>query len=55
MPPGLVSPAVQDALKQWLPSTLTGYRDAFVFVALILMLLFRPDGILGRRSGEEKL
>ncbi len=55
MPPGLVSPATQEALKQWLPSSLTGYRDAFVFVALILMLLFRPDGILGRREREEKL
>ena len=53
LPPGLVSPAVQDALKQWLPSTLTGYRDAFVFVALILMLLFRPNGILGWRDREE--
>jgi len=32
---------------------LTGYRDAFVFVALILMLLFRPNGILGWRDREE--
>lgn len=53
LPPGMVSPAVQDALKQWLPSTLTSYRDAFVFVALILMLLFRPNGILGWRDREE--
>jgi branched-chain amino acid transport system permease protein len=53
LPPGLVSPAVQDALKQWLPSTLTGYRDAFVFVALILTLLFRPNGILGWHDQEE--
>jgi branched-chain amino acid transport system permease protein len=53
LPPGLVSPAVQDALKQWLPSTLTSYRDAFVFVVLILMLLFRPNGILGWRDREE--
>jgi branched-chain amino acid transport system permease protein len=53
LPPGLVSPGVQEALKQWLPSTLTSYRDAFVFVALILMLLFRPDGILGWHDREE--
>lgn len=53
LPPGLVSPAVQEALKQWLPSALTSYRDAFVFVALILMLLFRPNGILGRPDQEE--
>jgi branched-subunit amino acid ABC-type transport system permease component len=44
---------VQSALRQWLPSSLTSYRDAFVFVALILMLLFRPNGILGRREHEE--
>ncbi len=53
LPPGLVSPEVQATLQQWLPSTLTGYRDAFVFVALILMLLFRPGGILGQREREE--
>ena len=29
------------------PSCLASYRDAFVFVILILVLLFRPQGILG--------
>jgi branched-chain amino acid transport system permease protein len=53
LPPGLVSTSFQEALKQWLPSTLTSYRDAFVFAALILMLLFRPNGILGLRDHEE--
>src|SRR5262245_22600934 len=53
LPPGLVGPDVQSALRQWLPSSLSGYRDAFVFVALILMLLFRPNGILGRRDRDE--
>ncbi|MBI1882154.1 MAG: branched-chain amino acid ABC transporter permease [Chloroflexi bacterium] len=53
LPPGLVSISFQEALKQWLPSTLTSYRDGFVFVALILMLLFRPNGILGLRDREE--
>ncbi|MBI3763515.1 MAG: branched-chain amino acid ABC transporter permease [Chloroflexi bacterium] len=53
LPPGMVSPAAQAFLKQWLPSSLTSYRDAFVFVALILMLLFRPSGILGRIEREE--
>ena len=33
---------------------LTSYRDAFVFVVLILMLLFRPNGLLGRREREER-
>jgi branched-chain amino acid transport system permease protein len=53
LPPGLVSPGTQAFLKTWLPSSLTSYRDAFVFVALILMLLFRPNGILGQRTREE--
>src|SRR6476659_6498694 len=50
LPPGLVSPGTQAFLKQWLPSWLAGYRDAFVFLALILMLLFLPNGILGKRE-----
>jgi branched-chain amino acid transport system permease protein len=53
LPPGLVTPGVQAWLKQWLPSSLTSYRDAFVFVVLILVLLFRPNGILGPREEEE--
>ncbi|OGO46445.1 MAG: hypothetical protein A2W37_00005, partial [Chloroflexi bacterium RBG_16_63_12] len=36
LPPGMVSPGVQAFLKQWLPGSLTSYRDAFVFVVLIL-------------------
>src|SRR5574341_1164601 len=43
-------PGIGDILP---PGTLTSYRDAFVFVVLILMLLFRPNGILGRRGREE--
>lgn len=53
LPPGLVSPGVQQWLQTWLPGSLTSYRDAFVFVALILMLLLRPNGILGRGRREE--
>ena len=53
LPPGLVSPGVQAWLRQWLPSSLSSYRDAFVFVVLILVLLFRPNGILGSREREE--
>jgi branched-chain amino acid transport system permease protein len=53
LPPGSVPPAVHDLLAQWLPSSLSSYRDAFVFVFLILMLLFRPQGILGGGAREE--
>jgi branched-chain amino acid transport system permease protein len=54
LPPGMVTPETRAFLRQWLPSSLTGYRDAFVFVALILMLRFRPNGILGRRDREDE-
>ncbi len=32
---------------------LSGYRDAFVFSILILILLFRPEGILGKKVQEK--
>jgi branched-chain amino acid transport system permease protein len=32
---------------------LSGYRDAFAFVILILILLFRPTGILGEKVAEK--
>jgi branched-chain amino acid transport system permease protein len=50
---GAVPPAIINFLNTWLPASLSGYRDAFVFVALILVLLFRPNGLLGRRDREE--
>jgi branched-chain amino acid transport system permease protein len=36
-----------------LPNDLTPYRDAFVFGALILVLLIRPQGILGSTQPEK--
>ena len=36
-----------------LPEGLTSYRDAFVFGGLILILLFRPQGILGSTQPEK--
>ncbi len=35
-----------------LPPAWSGYRDAFVFLALILVLLVLPNGILGRAEEE---
>jgi branched-chain amino acid transport system permease protein len=40
-------------LVAFLPDDLTGYRDAFVFGALILILLVRPQGILGSTEPEK--
>jgi branched-chain amino acid transport system permease protein len=55
LPPGSVPDPVREFLQTWLPSSLASYRDAFVFIALILVLLVRPQGILGRRDREESL
>lgn len=32
---------------------LTGYRDAFAFIFLIVILLFRPNGIMGKNLAEK--
>lgn len=39
-------------LVAFLPQ-LTGYRDAFAFVLLIVILLFRPTGIMGEKISEK--
>jgi branched-chain amino acid transport system permease protein len=33
--------------------TLSGYRDAFAFVLLIIVLLAKPTGLLGKRQAEK--
>ncbi len=40
------------AFVGFLPSAYSGYRDAFVFALLILILLLRPQGLLGRSEEE---
>ena len=40
-------------LQGFLPTTLTPYRDAFVFLILIILLLFRPNGIFGSTEKEK--
>lgn len=39
-------------LVAFLPS-LTGYRDAFAFILLIIILLFKPTGIMGENISEK--
>jgi branched-chain amino acid transport system permease protein len=55
LPAGSVPPEVRTFLQQWLPSGLASWRDAVVFVVLILVLLVRPQGLLGRRVREDEL
>jgi branched-chain amino acid transport system permease protein len=40
-------------LQGLLPSSLAPFRDAFVFIVLIVLLLFRPNGLLGGKDKEK--
>jgi branched-chain amino acid transport system permease protein len=44
---GFLLGAVTVVLQTYLPSGLTAYRDAFVFGAVIVVLLVRPQGLFG--------
>jgi branched-chain amino acid transport system permease protein len=47
---GYVFGAIFEALQAYLPPSLAGYRDAFAFGAVIVMLLLRPQGLIVARS-----
>ncbi len=47
LPAATTAPGVIQFFKTYLPGSLTSYRDAFVFIILIVLLLVRPGGILG--------
>jgi branched-chain amino acid transport system permease protein len=47
---GYVFGAIFEALQAGLPASLIGYRDAFAFGAVIVMLLVRPQGLIVARS-----
>jgi branched-chain amino acid transport system permease protein len=53
IPQGSIPAEVHDLLAAAFPAHLSGYRDAFVFIFLIVILLFRPNGLLGGRAREE--
>ncbi|MFL5726235.1 MAG: branched-chain amino acid ABC transporter permease [Chloroflexota bacterium] len=55
LPAGSVPPEVRELLQTVLPSGLASWRDAVVFVILILVLLVRPQGILGKRGPDDEL
>ena len=42
---GFLIGAVSTALQAWLPLDARAFRDAFVYLAVILLLLWRPDGL----------
>lgn len=43
------------AAQQLLPGDLSSYRDAFVFGSVIVMLLIRPQGLLGGRTAQVRV
>ena len=47
---GYVFGAIYVALQATCPLDLRSYRDAFAFGAVIVMLLFRPQGLIVARS-----
>jgi len=49
---GLILGMSEILFVAFLPA-LSGYRDAFIFLILILILLFKPDGILGKNVQEK--
>lgn len=50
---GYVLGILEILLQGLLPANLTPFRDAFVFAVLIILLLFRPNGILGTTEREK--
>jgi branched-chain amino acid transport system permease protein len=52
LPKATTDPSIITFFKTYLPGSLTSYRDAFVFIILIALLLFRPGGILGTTDRE---
>jgi len=50
---GYILGIIEVLLQGLLPSSLAPFRDAFVFALLIVLLLFRPNGIMGGRDKEK--
>jgi branched-chain amino acid transport system permease protein len=50
---GYILGVLEIVLQGILPSSLTPFRDAFVFAILIVLLLFRPNGLLGSTEKEK--
>ena len=49
---GLLLGVIELMTVAFLPE-LTGYKDAFAFVLLIVVLLVNPTGLLGKNQGEK--
>ena len=49
---GFLLGIIEIMIVAFLP-TLSGYRDAFAFILLIVVLLVKPTGLLGKRQAEK--
>jgi branched-chain amino acid transport system permease protein len=49
---GFLMGFIEIMIVAFLP-TLSGYRDAFAFILLIVVLLAKPTGLLGKRQAEK--
>jgi branched-chain amino acid transport system permease protein len=52
---GFLVGIVSVSLQAYLPVDLRSYRDAFVFIAFIAFLLWRPQGLMTRRADMERV
>jgi branched-chain amino acid transport system permease protein len=52
---GFLVGIVSVSLQAYLPVDLRSYRDAFVFLAFIAFLLWRPQGLMTRRADMERV
>ena len=50
---GVLLGVLEVLIPAYLPSEYTGYKDAIAFVALIVILLVKPSGLLGKWEGDK--
>ena len=51
---GFVLAFIEISLRGFLPAAFLPFSDAIAFVLVIALLLFRPEGLLGRRSEQRR-
>ncbi len=52
---GFLLGAVATVMQVVLPPDARAFRDAFVYGAVILVLIFRPQGLLSARGTKERV
>jgi branched-chain amino acid transport system permease protein len=52
---GFVLGGLQTGLEQGLPDDLRTFRDAFVFAAVVVILVLRPQGLVVGRAARERV